>query len=89
MLNENDYKEMAAQISEGHNSVEYLKDGVMIAVDCDFETEGSWEDDYYNGTGYYAEFARNLRINKVDACDELGKKVCCKIDREKLESLVE
>lgn len=87
-LNDNDYQKIAAQIEKGHNIIDYEKGDEMLHIECTFETEGSFEDDYYNGTGAYVEFARNLYVESAEIINEDGKSTPANIDTVKLEGLV-
>lgn len=50
-LTTNDYYEIASQIEDGSNSIEFEKDGETLFIECTLESDGYVEDDYYNGTG--------------------------------------
>ena len=88
ILTDNDYRNIASQITEGKNRIEYAKDGEILFIDCEYETEGSWEDDFYNGTGAWVEFDRNLYIEAAECLDANGEKVGCKVDKNRLERLI-
>lgn len=88
ILTREDYENIARQIEEGKNSVTYDKGDEILQIDCIFETEGSWEDDYYNGTGAYVELARQLTITKAEVCNEDGISKPFDLDAGLLESLV-
>ena len=73
-LTEKDYENIAAQIEEGGNSIEYEKDGETLFLECSFSIEGYIEDDYHcgymNGTGAWIETERWLDIESAEVMDE-------------------
>ena len=88
ILSEKDYRNIAAQIEEGSNSIEYDKGEETLHLECFYETEGSWEDDYYNGTGAYVEFYRRCTITEASVTNEDGVCTPFQMDEKRLEQLV-
>lgn len=88
VLTEKDYENIAAKISEGSNSIDYDKGDETLHIDCVFETEGSWEDDFYNGTGAYIELYRRFFVEKARVYAEDGIPKPIEIDEAKLEKLI-
>lgn len=71
-LTSNDYKAIAAKISEGSNNVEYTKGNETIAIDCYLEIEGYVENDYYNGTGAFVETSKEFYVDNVESWNDEG-----------------
>lgn len=69
-LTTNDYYEIASQIEDGSNSIEFEKDGETLFIECTLESDGYVEDDYYNGTGAYVETFRALYVESVESYNE-------------------
>ena len=88
VLTEDDYRAMASQISTGHNIIEYEKDGLVLAFDCDYECDGFVEDDYLNGTGAFVETWRNLSVENAEFVDPEGHSTPFDIDERLLEKFV-
>lgn len=92
-LTEKDYRSIAVNIEEGTNSIEYEKDGETLFLECTFEREGYFEDDfhcgYMNGTGAWVETERTLYIDSAESYDEDGNKTPCEVDCPLLESIIE
>lgn len=87
-LTENDYKNIAEQISEGKNNIEYEKDGEVLLIDCEYKVQGYVEDDYYRGTGAFVKTARQLTIENTFCCSEDGREKPCIVNETLLEQLV-
>ena len=91
-LNDNDYREIAAKIEVGEHTVEYEKDGDLLCIDYEYDTDGYVEDDarcgYENGTGAWVEMGRYLYIHSTEAYDAKGEKIPCEVDESRLERLV-
>lgn len=71
-LTSTDYRDIAEEISEGSNYIEYSKGDETIAIECKLETEGYEENDYFNGTGDFIVTDRNLYIENVESWNEEG-----------------
>ena len=91
-LNDNDYQNIADLIEVGEHNIEYEKDGEMLTIDYEYDTEGYVEDDahcgYGNGTGAWVETGRYLFIHSAEAYDEDGNGTPCEVDCARLERLV-
>ena len=72
-LTTNDYYEIANQIEVGYNSIELVKDGETLYIDCTLESNGYVEDDYFEGTGAYVETERTLIVECVESYNEDGE----------------
>lgn len=72
-LTTNDYYEIASQIEDGSNSIEFEKDGETLFIECTLESDGYVEDDYYNGTGAYVETFRVIYVESVESYNEDGE----------------
>ena len=72
-LTTNDYYEIANQIEVGYNSIELVKDGETLYIDCTLESNGYVEDAYFDGTGAYVETERTLIVESVESYNEDGE----------------
>lgn len=79
-LTTNDYYEIANQIEDGSNSIEFEKDGEILFIECTLESDGYVEDDYYNGTGAYVETYRALYVESVESYNEDGEQTANNFD---------
>lgn len=86
-LTTNDYYEIASQIEDGSNSIEFEKDGETLFIECTFESDGYVEDDYYNGTGAYVETFRALYVESVESYNEDGEQTANNFDEATLQEV--
>lgn len=68
-----DYREIASMIEEGTNSIEYIKDGEILFIECNLEEDGYTEDDYFSGTGAWVCTDRSLSVEIADSYTEDGE----------------
>ena len=86
-LTTNDYYEIASQIKDGSNSIEFEKDGETLFIECALESDGYVEDDYYNGTGAYVETFRALYFESVESYNEDGEQTANNFDEATLQEV--
>lgn len=86
-LTTNDYYEIASQIEDGSNSIEFEKDGETLFIECTLESDGYVEDDYYNGTGAYVETFRALNVESVESYNEDGEQTANNFDEATLQEV--
>lgn len=87
-LNEKDYREIAAQVQQGSDTIEYVKDGETLFIDYTFDIEGYVEDDYYNGTGGFVETDRTFSVERADLMTADGDVKPYDVDESILEKFV-
>lgn len=86
-LTANDYYEIASQIEDGSNSIEFEKDGETLFIECTLESDGYVEDDYYNGTGAYVETFRALYVESVESYNGDGEQTANNFDEATLQEV--
>lgn len=86
-LTTNDYYEIASQIEDDSNSIEFEKDGETLFIECTLESDGYVEDDYYNGTGAYVETFRALYVESVESYNEDGEQTANKFNEATLQEV--
>ncbi len=86
-LTTKDYYEIASQIEDGSNSIEFEKDGETLFIECTLESDGYVEDDYYNGTGAYVETFRALYVESVESYNEDGEQTANSFDEATLQEV--
>ena len=70
ILTGNDYINIAAQIEEGGNCIEYKKDGEWLFFDFELWQDGYVEDDYEKGTGAFVRTDLYLSITNCEVMDK-------------------
>lgn len=71
-LTSRDYERIAAMLTDGANTLEYVKCNETISIEYKLEIEGYEEDDYYNGTGSFIETSKKLYVENVESWNEEG-----------------
>lgn len=86
-LTTKDYFEIANQMENGSNSIEFEKEGEILFIEYTLESDGYVEDDYYNGTGAYVETYRALYVESVESYDEDGEPTTNNFDEATLQKV--
>ena len=59
--------ELSWGLEKGFNSFEYEDGDTYVSFSYEYEVDGYYEDDYYNGTGAFVETSTDLTITDCEA----------------------